>query len=181
MRANKDATELYLLCVRRNGIPNRIFSSLPKNRQRMLERRGGKYWLKPAFRKQFKVALTGGAFDILHMGHLHTLERAKALADILIVAIATDGRIRQVKGRSPVHNAQYRAAMVEALKPVDIAIAGGKNREEMLARIQPDLVVFGPDQKPFVAGKFKVVRLKKLLSDRKGLFKTSRIIRELEL
>ncbi len=174
--------ELYLLSLRHNGIPEGIYSKLPEGQKRMLEQRGGGFHLKPELRKKFKVALTGGAFDIVHIGHLHTLERSRELADVLVVAVATDETIERIKGRKPVHNVLYRTAMVGALKPVDLALSGGKDREETLRRVSPDLVVFGPDQTPFVKeGAYKIVKLGKLLSDEKGLYKTSRIIEELEL
>lgn len=178
----RTAIELYLLSLRHSGIPGNIYSKLAASHRRMLNLRAGRYSLKQEFRKKFRVALTGGAFDILHMGHLHTLQRARELADVLVVAVATDETIERIKGKKPVHSAHYRAKMVSALKPVDLAIVGGKRREDMLLRVQPDLVVFGPDQKRFVAGNgYRIVRLKNLLSDERGLYKTSRIIRELEL
>jgi len=171
----REAIELYLLSLRHMGIPESIYSKLPEGQKRMLEGREGKHWLRGEFRKQFRVALTGGAFDIVHMGHLNTLQRAKELADVLVAVVATDETIERMKGKKPVHNVLYRTAMVDALKPVDLALAGGKNREGMLGRVKPDFVVFGPDQKPFVKEReYKIVKLDKLISDEKGLYKTKK-------
>ncbi|SVE62492.1 uncharacterized protein METZ01_LOCUS515346, partial [marine metagenome] len=50
-----------------------------------------------------KIVLAGGVFDIIHPGHIHTLNAAKALGGILVVAIATDKTAKKMKKRSPLH------------------------------------------------------------------------------
>ena len=57
-------------------------------------------------RGSLRVVLAGGVFDIIHPGHIHTLKAAKALGDILVVAIATDKTAQKMKKRIPLHN-QY--------------------------------------------------------------------------
>ena len=49
-----------------------------------------------------KIVLAGGVFDIIHPGHIHTLNAAKALGDVLVVAIATDKTAQKMKKRAPV-------------------------------------------------------------------------------
>ena len=51
-----------------------------------------------------KIVLAGGVFDIIHPGHIHTLNAAKALGDELVVAIATDKTAQKMKKRPPLHN-----------------------------------------------------------------------------
>ena len=51
-----------------------------------------------------KIVLAGGVFDIIHPGHIHTLTAAKALGDVLVVAIATDKTAQKMKKIRPLHN-----------------------------------------------------------------------------
>ncbi len=64
-----------------------------------------------------------GVFDLLHAGHLHYLEQAKALGDHLTVVVAHDETVRKRK-HEPVTGMDLRRRMVEGLKPVDVAITG---------------------------------------------------------
>lgn len=102
----------------------------------------------PDPRRLFKVVLTGGVFDLIHPGHLHTLEQAKKEGDVLVVVVAADENVERRKGRPPLHTADERAALVGALKPVDMALVGVSRWQDTLARVGPDVVVFGYDQKP---------------------------------
>jgi glycerol-3-phosphate cytidylyltransferase len=65
------------------------------------------------------TVLTFGTFDVFHIGHLHILERAKALGDRLIVGISTDALNMQKKGRPPVFTQGERLELVAALRCVD--------------------------------------------------------------
>ena len=64
-----------------------------------------------------------GVFDLLHAGHLHYLEQAKALGDHLTVVVAHDDTVRARK-HDPVTPMAFRRRLVEGLKPVDEAIVG---------------------------------------------------------
>jgi FAD synthetase len=67
--------------------------------------------------------LVGGAFDILHYGHIHFLKRAKALGDYLIVALESDKNIKRLKGeKRPIHGQSQRREMLESLRFVDQVI-----------------------------------------------------------
>jgi rfaE bifunctional protein nucleotidyltransferase chain/domain len=70
-----------------------------------------------------KVVLTNGCFDILHVGHLRYLQDARALGDVLVVAINSDTSMRQIKdsGR-PILPQDERVALVAALRCVDYVI-----------------------------------------------------------
>ena len=67
-----------------------------------------------------KVVLANGCFDILHVGHLRYLQGARALGDVLVVAINSDGSMRQIKdsGR-PILPQEERIQLVAALRCVD--------------------------------------------------------------
>ena len=94
-----------------------------------------------------KIVLAGGVFDIIHPGHIHTLNAAKALGDVLVVAIATDKTAEKMKKRPPLHNQELRRELVSCLTMVDSAIVGHENDIfETVKEIKPDIIVLGYDQ-----------------------------------
>ena len=94
-----------------------------------------------------KIVLAGGVFDIIHPGHIHTLNAAKALGDVLVVAIATDRTAEKMKKRPPLHNQELRRELVNCLTMVDSAIVGHENDIfETVKEIKPDIIVLGYDQ-----------------------------------
>ena len=94
-----------------------------------------------------RVVTTNGCFDLLHVGHLSLLRQAKALGDILVVAVNDDASVRCIKGPSrPVVPAAERAELVAALEPVDYVVLFGEDTpERVLAAIRPDVHVKGGD------------------------------------
>jgi rfaE bifunctional protein nucleotidyltransferase chain/domain len=96
------------------------------------------------------VVWTNGVFDVLHIGHLHSLAAARALGDVLIVGVNDDASVRRLKGpRRPLVPASERAAMVAALRPVDHAVVFAEDTPEAaLARLQPDVHCKGADYAP---------------------------------
>jgi len=181
-KKSMDSKSLYLFCVAENGLSDSEMTLLtPADHEKLAMGDNGRYWLKREEREKFTVALTGGAFDILHIGHALTLKKAKEQADLLIVVVSTDERVKEVKKRPPIHNAEYRREMVASMKYVDIALAGSADIMETFYRVRPDVVVFGYDQSPMkLPVPVKVVHLKEVVSDPK-MAKTSRIIRDLGL
>jgi len=94
-----------------------------------------------------KIVLAGGVFDIIHPGHIHTLNAAKALGDVLIVAIATDKTAEKMKKRSPLHNQELRRELVTSLSMVDKAIVGHEDDIfQTVKEVKPDIIVLGYDQ-----------------------------------
>lgn len=78
---------------------------------------------EPPFKNNSKtVVLVGGCFDILHLGHVIFLERAKQLGDFLVVAVESDKFIKEVKKREPFHSQIQRAYVLAALKSVDMVV-----------------------------------------------------------
>ncbi len=105
------------------------------------------YELTPEGRKAIKVVMTGGVFDILHVGHLATLKAAKALGDALVVVVARDETVRRLKGRDPLNNEQDRLKLVSALRPVDLAILGDQEDPyKTVELVGPDVIALGYDQ-----------------------------------
>jgi len=109
-----------------------------------------RYALTETGRGIIKVVLAGGVYDVLHVGHLAALTEAKKLGDVLVVVVATDATVETLKERKPLFPEEDRRALVEGLKPVDIAILGyedvGFGFEQILSEVKPDMVAFGYDQ-----------------------------------
>ena len=110
-----------------------------------------------------KIVLAGGVFDIIHPGHIHTLNAAKALGDVLIVAIATDKTAQKMKKRPPLHNQELRRELVSYLSMVDRAVIGHEDDIfETVKEIQPSVIVLGYDQihqEKFIANGCKRINL----------------------
>ncbi len=106
-------------------------------------------FLTPEGRDQFKVVLTGGAFEILHPGHLATLKAAKDLGDLLFVVVATDHTIRKNKKREPLLTQEDRLEMISSLRVVDAAVIGKEDPKDffdVVELIDPDIIALGYDQ-----------------------------------
>ena len=94
-----------------------------------------------------KIVLAGGVFDIIHPGHIHTLNAAKALGGVLVVAIATDKTAKKMKKRSPLHNQELRRELVSYLSMVDNAIVGHEDDIfQTVKEVKPNIIVLGYDQ-----------------------------------
>lgn len=94
------------------------------------------------------IALTGGIYDVLHIGHLHHLQEAKSYADFLIVEMGDDALAREAKGPGrPVTPVDRRAELVAALKPVDcvVIVTSMDFKWEVIRMIRPDFYVRGGD------------------------------------
>lgn len=173
------ARKLYVMQLQYGGIAEDAYHFLPAAEQGMLVERKGRFFLRDVWRGKLRVVLTGGVFDVLHIGHVVTLTEAKGHGDVLVVAVAKDEHIRK-KGRTPVHPQEYRRMLVEALKPVDVALCGFDRPEKLLAFVKPDVIVYGYDQKEFIRPKgVEIVKLDKRIDDTK--FKTGRILELLGL
>ena len=94
-----------------------------------------------------KIVLAGGVFDIIHPGHIHTLNAAKALGDVLVVAVATDKTAQKMKKRQPLHNQELRCELVSSLSIVDVAIVGNEDDIfETVKLVKPNVIALGYDQ-----------------------------------
>jgi rfaE bifunctional protein nucleotidyltransferase chain/domain len=93
------------------------------------------------------VVATGGCFDLLHAGHVATLEAARALGDCLVVCLNSDDSVRRIKGDGrPLQPAADRARLLAALAAVDAVVVFEEDTPvEVLRRLRPDLWVKGGD------------------------------------
>jgi rfaE bifunctional protein nucleotidyltransferase chain/domain len=96
------------------------------------------------------VMLANGIFDLFHVGHLRYLEGAKALGDVLVVAVNSDASTRRNKGPGrPVVPEGERAEIVAALACVDhVVLFGSKTVVPLIRKLKPDWQVKGTDYTP---------------------------------
>ena len=107
----------------------------------------GRAFLTPKGRKAIRVVFIGGGFEVIHRGHLYTIEKAKRLGDVLVVSVARDSTIRKRKKREPVANERERVWLLSSLRQVDEAMLGVEGDiYETLEKVKPDVVALGYDQ-----------------------------------
>lgn len=93
------------------------------------------------------VVFTNGCFDLLHPGHISSLEQARGLGDVLVVGINSDASVRQLKGAGrPVFPQDERAEILAALECVDaVVIFDELTPREVISRLLPNVLVKGGD------------------------------------
>ncbi len=117
-------------------------------RRGLLERRKGRVFLTDRGRKSIRVVFIGGGFEIIHTGHIYTIEHAKALGDVLVVVVARDSTLRRGKRREPVASEAERVRLLSSLRQVDAVILGVEGDiYETLEKVKPDVVALGYDQR----------------------------------
>ncbi|MBI4436957.1 MAG: D-glycero-beta-D-manno-heptose 1-phosphate adenylyltransferase [Candidatus Omnitrophica bacterium] len=112
--------------------------------------------LRTARRRGKRVVFTNGCFDLLHLGHIRLLEKAKRLGDILLVGLNSDSSVRKLKGpHRPVNPERARAEVLASLKAVDhVLLFSEETPERLIRQIRPDVLVKGGDwEKKEVVGK----------------------------
>ncbi|MDA8979932.1 D-glycero-beta-D-manno-heptose 1-phosphate adenylyltransferase [Chitinophagales bacterium] len=97
--------------------------------------------------KSDRIVFTNGCFDILHVGHLHTLKESIQLGDKLIVGLNSDASVSRLKGKErPIVNQLDRSEMLAALEMVDaVIIFEDDTPEELIQMIKPDVLCKGGD------------------------------------
>jgi D-beta-D-heptose 7-phosphate kinase / D-beta-D-heptose 1-phosphate adenosyltransferase len=94
-----------------------------------------------------RIVFTNGCFDIIHRGHITYLNRAKALGDVLIVAVNSDASVRRLKGSErPINALDDRLEVLEAMSCIDNVVSFDEDTPDALIRVvQPDVFVKGGD------------------------------------
>jgi rfaE bifunctional protein nucleotidyltransferase chain/domain len=94
-----------------------------------------------------RIVFTNGCFDLLHPGHIRSLELARELGDALIIGLNSDASVRQLKGEGrPVIAERERAEILAALESVDaVVIFDDLTPREVITRLLPDILVKGGD------------------------------------
>jgi len=107
------------------------------------------------------VVFTNGCFDLLHVGHVRSLEQARALGDRLIVAVNSDASVRRIKGKGRPHvPARQRAEVLAALGCVDwVVVFRADTPLRTIEALRPDVLAKGGDwQLDQIVGRAQVER-----------------------
>jgi cytidyltransferase-like protein len=107
------------------------------------------YSITDGGKNNLRIVLTGGVFDIVHLGHLKTLKEAKKHGDILFVIIASDETVEANKGRKPLNNQDNRVELLSHIDFVDIVLRGASDPKKFLditINVKPDVIILGYDQ-----------------------------------
>ncbi len=96
---------------------------------------------------QKKIVFTNGCFDIIHLGHIDYLSRAKNLGDKLLIGLNTDESVRQIKGlHRPVADQDSRAVFLASLRFIDgVVLFNETTPYNLIREIIPDILVKGSD------------------------------------
>lgn len=94
-----------------------------------------------------KIVFTNGCFDILHVGHVRYLTKARKMGDLLIVGLNTDRSVRMIKGdKRPIVPEKERAEVLAALEIVDYVVLFDEPEPlRLIAALKPDILVKGAD------------------------------------
>ena len=105
------------------------------------------------------IVTTNGCFDVLHVGHVRYLEKAKELGDVLIIALNSDDSVRKIKGPGrPINNEDDRIEVLSALCFVDyIVLFDEESPADLLAFIKPDIHTKGTDYSIETLPELKVI------------------------
>ncbi len=103
--------------------------------------------VRRAQRRGERVVFTNGCFDLLHVGHVRSLEQARGLGDRLVVGVNSDASVRRLKGSErPLVPARQRAEVLAALACVDwVVVFGGATPRSLIAALGPDVYAKGGD------------------------------------
>jgi rfaE bifunctional protein nucleotidyltransferase chain/domain len=97
-----------------------------------------------------RLVFTNGCFDLLHPGHIHLLEAARAAGDFLLVGLNSDRSVREIKGpKRPLLSERERAANLAALEAVDAVVVYDEPTPlRLIETLGPDVLVKGADWAP---------------------------------
>ncbi|MEY4384008.1 MAG: D-glycero-beta-D-manno-heptose-7-phosphate kinase [Bacteroidota bacterium] len=97
--------------------------------------------------ENLKVVFTNGCFDILHLGHVDYLEKARLTGDKMIVGLNTDASVSTLKGPNrPINNEYARARILAALQFVDLVVLFVEDTPlELIKSLAPDILIKGND------------------------------------
>jgi D-beta-D-heptose 7-phosphate kinase/D-beta-D-heptose 1-phosphate adenosyltransferase len=96
----------------------------------------------------YAIVLTSGSFDLIHLGHVKYLEGAKQLADVLVVGVDSDAKIRRRKGEDrPMVPERERLELLAYQRPVDLIYLkdDGEQRWALIKAVEPDVLVLTED------------------------------------
>lgn len=97
--------------------------------------------------KNEKVVFTNGCFDLLHLGHVDYLEKARTLGDRLVIGLNTDDSVSRFKGpERPLQDQHSRARILAALQFVDLVVFFNEDTPlNLISELVPNVLVKGSD------------------------------------
>lgn len=104
-------------------------------------------------KEEKKLVVVGGCFDILHVGHIIFLEKAKKRGDVLMVLLESDNRIKRIKGENrPVNKQADRAKLLSVLRMVDIVVSlpdmkKNEDYNDLVFNLKPAVIAVTADDK----------------------------------
>jgi len=119
------------------------------NNPKILSRSDLKKKIKAAAQKGKKIVFTNGCFDLLHVGHVRLLKKAKSLGHVLIVAVNSDNSVRKLKGSGrPIVPLNERMELLSALNDVDYVVPFSDSTPlRIIEELTPSVLVKGGDYK----------------------------------
>ncbi len=133
--------------IDRDALDRVMHGALAPSGSKILSRSALANQLAKTRRSGSRVVFTNGCFDVLHTGHLHLLQRARALGDLLIVGINSDRSVKQLKGHDrPLIGEDERAELLAALSCVDyVTVFSERTPLRVITAVKPDVLVKGAD------------------------------------
>jgi rfaE bifunctional protein nucleotidyltransferase chain/domain len=112
--------------------------------------------------KDKKIVFTNGCFDLLHLGHIDYLSKAKDQGDVLIVGVNTDSSVQRLKGKNrPVTDEISRSMIMASLQFVSAVVLFDEDTPyDLIQQVQPDVLVKGSDYTPEDIVGYDVVKAK---------------------
>lgn len=125
-------------------------SNTPNFHSKVMDKESLLKKLKELKKQNKKIVFTNGCFDILHAGHVIYLEQAKALGNILIVAVNDDNSVKKLKGKDrPINLLNKRMLVLAALEMIDFIVPFSEDTPiKLIQSISPNVLVKGGDYKP---------------------------------
>lgn len=129
--------------------PTRSRNQTQASREKILSRTAARTAVRAAQRAGETIVFTNGCFDLLHVGHVRSLEQARSFGDRLLVAVNRDASVRRLKGpRRPIVPERQRAEVLAALGCVDWVVLFGQETPISLIRaLRPDVLAKGGEYK----------------------------------
>ena len=133
--------------IDRDALDRVMHGALAPSGSKILSRSALTNQLRKARESGSRIVFTNGCFDVLHTGHLHLLQRARSLGDLLIVGINSDRSVKRLKGHGrPLIGEDERAELLAALSCVDyVTVFPERTPLRVITAVKPDILVKGAD------------------------------------